>query len=131
MIKPGVKERALLGNVIMRIENSGLSIDALKMMKITRQLCEQHYAEHSEKPFFNDLIHYMTSGVVVAFVVSGPTAIAHMRRLSGATNPADATPGTIRGDLALNTQQNIIHASDSPQSAQREIALFFTEQEIM
>ena len=125
MIKPGVCERALMGQVISRIEQSGLRIRALHMIKIPRTQCETHYREHIDKPFFNDLVTYMSSAPVVIMVVSGPSAIAHMRRLTGATNPAEAAPGTIRGDFALETQNNIIHASDSPAAAAREINLFF------
>ena len=130
MIKPGVRERALIGQVISRIEQSGLTIQALRMMTIPRTQCEAHYKEHIDKPFFSDLVTYMTSGPVVAMVVSGPSAIAHVRRLAGATNPAQAVPGTIRGDFALETQNNIIHASDSPAAAAREIALFFATEDL-
>lgn len=125
MIKPGVRERALIGTVIARIERSGLQIDALKMMTIPREQCQDHYREHKGKPFYDDLVKYMCSAPVVAMVVRGPAAITHLRRLAGATNPANAAPGTIRGDLALETQANIMHASDSPESAAREIKLFF------
>lgn len=131
MIKPGVRERALIGEIISRIERSGLEIDGLKMMTISEATCSEHYQEHREKPFYHDLVSYMTSGPVVAMVARGVDAISHVRRLAGATNPANATPGTIRGDFALETQANIIHASDSPESAAREIKLFFDTSELV
>lgn len=131
MIKPGVRERALIGEVLSRIERSGLEIDALKMMRISELQCKEHYREHSAKPFYEDLVKYMCSGAVVAMVVCGVDAITHLRRLVGGTNPANAAPGTIRGDLALETQTNIVHASDSVESAAREIALFFDTSELI
>ena len=130
MLKPGVLQRRLVGEVLSRIERKGLQICALKMMQIPRAQCEQHYAEHKERPFFSSLVEYMTSAPVVAMVVEGQDAIRYLRTLCGATNPAEAAPGTIRGDLALVTQNNIIHASDSPESARREIELFFSAAEI-
>lgn len=131
MIKPGVRERALVGEIISRIERSGLEIDGLKMITIPESQCKEHYQEHHEKPFYNDLVAYICSGPVIAMVVRGVDAITHLRRLAGATNPANATPGTIRGDFALETQANIIHASDSPESAMREIGLFFDANELI
>lgn len=131
MIKPGVRERALVGEIISRIERSGLEIDGLKMITIPKTQCEEHYQEHREKPFFRDLVSYMCSAPVIAMVVRGPDAITHLRRLAGATNPANAAPGTIRGDFALETQANIIHASDSVDSAAREISLFFHTEELV
>ena len=130
MIKPGITDRSLVGRIVSRIEESGLRIAGLKMMRLTVGMAEEHYAEHRDKPFFGDLIRYITSDVVIAMVVHGPDAIMHLRRLAGATNPLDAAPGTIRGDFALETQENVLHASDSPQSAIREIALFFQQAEI-
>ncbi len=130
MIKPGVTRRSLAGRVISRIEESGLRIIALKMMKPGADLFREHYGEHKDKPFFKDLISYISSDVVVAMVVRGPNAIAHLRRLAGATNPLESPPGTIRGDFALETEENVLHASDSPQSAEREIKLFFKPEEI-
>ena len=130
MLKPGVLQRRIAGEVISRIERKGLKITALKMMRIPQALCETHYAEHRDKPIFSSLVSYMTSGPVVAMVIEGENAIAYVRRLCGATNPADAAPGTIRGDYGLVTQHNIIHASDGRESAAREIALFFEPNEI-
>lgn len=131
MLKPGVLQRRIVGEVLSRIERKGLKIIALKMMRIPQQQCETHYAEHRDKPFFSSLVSYMTSGPVVAMVIEGENAIAYVRQLCGATNPANAAPGTIRGDFGLVTQNNIIHASDSPESAAREIALFFDSSEVL
>jgi nucleoside-diphosphate kinase len=131
MLKPGVLQRRLVGEIISRIERKGLKIVALKMMQIPRDQCETHYTEHRQRPFFESLVSYMISGPVVAMVVEGEGAISYLRQLCGATNPASATPGTIRGDYALVTQNNIIHASDGPQSAAREIELFFDPSEII
>lgn len=131
MLKPGVLQRRIVGEVLSRIERKGLKIIALKMMRIPRQQCETHYAEHRDKPFFSSLVSYMTSGPVVAMVIEGESAIAYVRQLCGATNPANAVPGTIRGDFGLVTQNNIIHASDGQESAAREIALFFDPSEVL
>ncbi|TVQ95880.1 MAG: nucleoside-diphosphate kinase [Spirochaetaceae bacterium] len=131
MLKPGVLQRRIVGEVLSRIERKGLKIIALKMMRIPQQQCETHYTEHRDKPFFSSLVSYMTSGPVVAMVIEGENAIAYVRQLCGATNPANAAPGTIRGDFGLVTQNNIIHASDSPESAAREIALFFDPSEVL
>ena len=130
MLKPGVLQRRIVGEVLSRIERKGLKLIALKMMSIPRALCEQHYAEHKDRPFFNDLVSYVTSGPVVAMVITGENAIAILRMLCGATRVNEAVPGTIRGDLGLDTQKNVIHASDSAESAAREIALFFESSEI-
>ena len=130
MEKPGVVQRRLAGEIISRIERKGLKIVALKMMTIPRSLAETHYAEHREKSFFGELVSFITSGPVVAMVVEGDNAIAQVRKLCGATKVEDALPGTIRGDYAMHTGLNIIHASDSSASAEREIGLFFAESEI-
>lgn len=130
MLKPGVLQRRIVGEVIERIERKGLQIKGLKMMQISQELCEKHYEEHRERSFFRSLVNYMTSGPVVAMVVEGENAIAYMRALAGATNPQNAAAGTIRGDYALVTQNNIIHAADSPESAGRELELFFEKPEI-
>ena len=130
MIKPGVLQRRLIGEIITRIERKGLRITAMKLMTMSRELCERQYAEHREKPFFADLIEYMSSGPSIAMGVSGEEAIVMMRKLAGATNAAEAEPGTIRGDFAGVTQKNLVHASDSPQSAERELGLFFTVDEL-
>lgn len=131
MLKPGVLQRGLVGEVIGRIERKGLKIVALKMMQIPKSLAETHYGEHAERPFFGDLIGYITSAPVVAMVIEGEEAISRLRMLCGATKIQEALPGTIRGDLATQTQMNIIHASDSPESAEREVGLFFENSEII
>jgi nucleoside-diphosphate kinase len=131
MLKPGVLNRRLAGEVISRIEKKGLKILAIKTLRIDRALAENHYAEHKGKPFFEDLLSYITSGPVVAMVVEGDDAIAMLRKLCGSTKAQDAAPGTIRGDYAMHTNFNIIHASDSPESAAREIGLFFKPHEIL
>jgi len=130
MLKPGVTQRRLSGEIIARIERKGLNIVALKMMTIPRSLAETHYAEHRAKSFFGELVSFIISGPVVAMVIEGESAIAQVRRLCGATKVEDAQPGTIRGDYALHTGLNIIHASDSSVSAEREIGLFFDKSEI-
>ena len=131
MLKPGGLQRRIVGDVIGRIERKGLKIVALKLIRIARELCEEHYSEHRQRPFFDSLVGYMCSGPVIAMVVQGPHAIAALRTLCGATNPMDATVGSIRADLALTTQNNIIHASDSAASAAREIGLFFDQDDIL
>jgi nucleoside-diphosphate kinase len=130
MLKPGVAQRRLSGEIIARIERKGLRIIALKMMNISRSLAESHYAEHREKGFFAELISFITSGPVVAMVIEGDDAIARVRALCGATKVEAALPGTIRGDYAMHTGLNIIHASDSSESAGREIGLFFQGSEL-
>jgi nucleoside-diphosphate kinase len=130
MLKPGVVQRRLAGEIISRIERKGLKIVGLKMMTIPRGLAETHYAEHKEKSFFGELVSFITSGPVVAMVIEGEDSIARVRALCGATKVDAALPGTIRGDYAMHTGLNIIHASDSPDSAAREIGLFFDAGEI-
>ncbi|NBB91219.1 MAG: nucleoside-diphosphate kinase [Spirochaetes bacterium] len=131
ILKPGVLQRRIVGELISRIERKGLKIHAMKLMQIPRSVCEEHYAEHKDKPFYESLVGYMTSAPVIAMVVGGEEAIPFLRTVAGKTKPAEAAPGTIRGDFALITQNNIIHAADSPESAAREIALFFDEAEIL
>jgi nucleoside-diphosphate kinase len=131
MLKPGALQRRIVGDVINRIERKGLKIVGLKLMNIKQPLAETHYEEHKEKPFFGDLVEYITSAPVVAMVVEGQEAIAIVRLLCGATKVEQAVPGTIRGDFASQTTMNIIHASDSPESANREIDLFFSSDEIL
>lgn len=131
MLKPGVLSRRIAGEILTRIERKGLTIRALKMMKIDRELAETHYAEHRGKDFFTSLVDYITSGPVVAMVLEGDGAIATLRRLCGPTKAEEAAPGTIRGDYGMHTNLNIIHASDSPESAARETALFFKPEEIL
>jgi len=131
MIKPDGVQKGLIGDIIGRIEHKGFKLLGLKIMIISPELAQKHYAEHQDKPFFGELVDFITSGPVVAMVWEGPGVIATMRTLMGKTNPAEALPGTIRGDLAISTAQNIIHGSDSPESANREINLFFSPDEIL
>jgi nucleoside-diphosphate kinase len=131
LIKPDGVSRGLIGEIIERFERKGLAIAAMKMLHIPRELAEKHYAVHSDKPFFPALVAFITSGPVVAMVVEGPGAITQVRALMGATNPANAAPGTIRGDLATLTTFNLVHGSDAPDSAEVEIANFFTTEEIL
>lgn len=131
MCKPGVLNRRIVGQVITRLENKGLKIIGLKMMNISRELAAKHYAEHLEKPFYEDLVSYITSGPVVAFVLEADDCVTLVRKIVGSTNPKDALPGTIRGDFCSHTNHNIIHASDSNESAEREINLFFKPEELI
>lgn len=131
MVKPDGVKRRLVGKIIERIELKGLRIVAMKMISISSELAERHYEEHRDKPFFGSLVKYITSGPVVAMVVEGKNAISVVRQMVGKTNPAEATPGSIRGDFAMDIGRNIIHASDSESSASREIALFFNPEEIL
>lgn len=125
LIKPDGVARGLVGEVLGRIERKGFAIVALEQRTLTADIAEEHYGEHRDKPFFAELVAFITSGPLVAAVIEGPEAIASWRTMMGATNPANAAPGTIRGDLATETQNNVTHGSDSPESAAREIALFF------
>ena len=127
MIKPDGVRRNLIGEVISRVEEKGFEITKIKMMMISKSLAEEHYGEHKDKPFFNDLVEFITSGPVVAMQVEGENVVAQIRNLMGATNPSDATPGSIRGDLATELDQNVVHGSDSDTSAERELNLFFSE----
>ena len=131
MIKPDAVERRLMGKILTKFEEKGLQIIATKMMLIDEELAKQHYGEHSEKPFFKSLVEYITSAPVLAMVIQGDECISVIRKIVGATNPKEAELGTIRGDYGMDTGRNIIHASDAPESAKREIALFFDESEIM
>ncbi len=131
MVKPDGVEKGLVGEIISRFEKKGLKIVALKIMKITPELAEKHYGEHKGKPFFSDLVNFITSGPVAAMVLEGENVIPTVRTRMGATDPKDAAPGTIRGDFALTIDENIIHGSDSPESAMREIGIFFKEEEIV
>lgn len=125
MVKPDGVRRKLIGEVVKRIEDKDYTISEMKMFTIDRALAERHYEEHTEKPFFGELVSFITSGPVVAMVVEGDDVVAGMRELMGATNPADAAPGTIRADLAESLSNNVVHGSDSPDSAAREVNLFF------
>ncbi|HAH61357.1 MAG TPA: nucleoside-diphosphate kinase [Treponema sp.] len=131
MLKPGVLNRRIVGEVINRLEKKGLKLVGLKMMQITPELAAQHYGEHKGKPFYDSLVGYITSGPVVAMVWQGDDCVTLVRKLIGSTSPAEAHPGTIRGDFCSHTQHNIIHASDSDESAAREIKLFFNDNEII
>ncbi|MEX0836411.1 MAG: nucleoside-diphosphate kinase [Nitriliruptor sp.] len=125
LVKPDGVARGLVGEVLARIERKGLRIEALEMRTLERTVAEEHYAEHTDKPFFGELVDFITGGPLVAMCVSGDDAIAGMRTLMGATNPIEATPGSIRGDFATLIGENIVHGSDSPESAHRELGLFF------
>ncbi|WP_028926424.1 nucleoside-diphosphate kinase [Pseudonocardia acaciae] len=128
LVKPDGVQRRLVGEVISRIERKGLDLVALRLRTVDRELASQHYAEHDGKPFFNSLLEFITSGPLVAAVVEGPRAIAAFRQLAGGTDPVEkAMPGSIRGDFGLETQFNLVHGSDSPESASREIKLWFPE----
>lgn len=131
MIKPDGVQRAIIGRTISRFESKGLKLVAAKMLHISEELAAKHYGEHVEKPFYEPLIKYITSGPVLATVWEGKNTISCVRTVVGKTNPQEAAPGTVRGDFGMETGRNIIHASDSPASAEREIALFFTASELM
>jgi nucleoside-diphosphate kinase len=127
LVKPDAFERNLTGEVIARFERKGLQLAALKLMSVDRELAEQHYGEHKEKPFFGELIEFITRGPLVAMVLEGEEAVAAARQVIGATNPIEASPGSIRGDYAIEVTFNLVHGSDSDETAAREIALFFPE----
>ena len=130
MLKPGVLNRRIAGEVINRLERKGLRLVGLKMMQISSELASKHYAEHKEKPFFGELCSYITSAPVVAMVWEGDDCVTIVRKVVGATKPSEAAPGTIRGYFCAHTNYNVIHASDSDESAAREIGLFFKDEEI-
>jgi nucleoside-diphosphate kinase len=125
LIKPDAVRRGLAGEILRRFELRGLEIREVRLLTVDRTLAEEHYAEHAEKPFYGELVEFITSGPTLALVLEGAGAIATVRTTMGATNPADAGPGTIRGDLALSMPDNLVHGSDSPESAAREISLWF------
>jgi nucleoside-diphosphate kinase len=127
LVKPDAFARNLTGEIIARFERKGLRLAALKQMTMTRELAEQHYAEHEGKPFFGELVEFITSAPLVAMVLEGDHAIEAARQVIGATNPLQAAPGSIRGDYALEVGQNMVHGSDAPESAAREVGLFFPE----
>jgi nucleoside-diphosphate kinase len=130
MLKPGVLQRRIIGEVLNRLERKGLKIVALKMMRLRKDMVEAHYAEHAGKDFYQELVNYTISGPVIAMILEGEDAISIVRRLIGHTSVHNSQPGSIRGDFAAGTQQNIVHASDSVSSAEREIGLFFKPEEI-
>jgi nucleoside-diphosphate kinase len=125
IVKPDAVRRGLVGEVLARIERKGLRIEAMRMMEVDRDLARLHYAEHTEKPFFGELVDFITGGPVVVARVSGRQAVTVLRAMMGATDPATSAPGTIRGDFGLQITENMVHGSDSPESADRELALFF------
>jgi nucleoside-diphosphate kinase len=127
LVKPDGVARGLVGEVISRLEAKGLRLVAAELRTISRETAETHYAEHRERPFFGDLVEFITGGPLLAVVAEGPRAIEAFRALAGATDPVQAAPGTIRGDFALEVQNNIVHGSDSPESAEREVKLFFPD----
>ena len=127
LVKPDAFARNLTGEIIARFERKGLRIAALRHMQVTEDLAKEHYAEHDGKPFFGELVEFITSGPIVALVLEGESAIKAARQVIGATNPLEAAPGSIRGDYALEVQTNMVHGSDAPESATREIGLFFPE----
>jgi nucleoside-diphosphate kinase len=128
LVKPDAFARGLTGEILARFERKGLKIRALRSLTVTRELAEQHYAEHSARPFFGELVDFITSGPIVAGVLEGTDAVKAARQVIGATNPLEAAPGSIRGDFAIEVGMNMVHGSDSPESAAREAALFFGEQ---
>jgi nucleoside-diphosphate kinase len=127
LAKPDAVERSLAGEIVARFERRGFTLRAARLLRVNRQLAERHYAEHREKPFFGELVEFITSGATLAFVLEGEGAIATARKTIGATNPADACPGSLRGQFALAMPNNLVHGSDSPESAEREIALWFPD----
>ena len=131
LIKPDAVQRALAGEILTRIERRGFRVVAGRLVRVSRDLGERHYDEHREKPFFGELVEFITSAPTWALVVEGEGAIGTLRKTIGATNPADAEPGSLRGDFALSMPDNLVHGSDSPESAEREIALWFPDDELV
>ncbi len=125
LVKPDGVRRGLAGEIISRLESKGLTLVAMELRTLSRAVAEEHYGEHKERPFFGELVDFITSAPLVAMVVEGPNAVAGTRRIMGVTNPVEATPGSIRGDFALEIGENLVHGSDSTDSAAREIAIFF------
>ena len=131
LVKPDGVQRGLIGTVIGRIENKGLKIAGLKLIHVSEELAKEHYVEHVDRPFFGDLVSFITSSPVVALAIEGDNAVAVMRTLMGGTNPQEAAPGTIRGDFGMTIGMNLVHGSDSPESAERELNLFFQKEEVL
>ncbi|HEY4602511.1 MAG TPA: nucleoside-diphosphate kinase [Cerasibacillus sp.] len=131
MVKPDGVQRNLIGEIVARFEQKGFQLVGAKLMQISDELAQQHYGEHKERPFFGELVDFITSGPVFAMVWEGEDVIKTARTMMGATNPAEALPGTIRGDFGVTIGKNVIHGSDSPDSAEREINLFFKEEELV
>ncbi len=130
-LKPDTVQRGHIGEIVARFEKKGFKLVGMKLMQVSRQLAEEHYGEHREKPFFKGLVGFITSGPIVAMVWEGNNVVAEARKMMGATNPKDSAPGTIRGDFAVDLGRNVIHGSDSVESAQREIGLFFKSDELL
>ena len=131
LIKPDAVQRGLAGEIISRMERKGLKVVAMKMLQMDKTLAHRHYVVHKDKPFFAELVDFITSSPIVAMVVQGGNAVALVRQMMGETNPAKASPGSIRGDFGIDITQNLIHGSDSPENASKEISLFFSEEEIL
>ena len=131
LVKPDAMQRGLAGEILARLERRGLTVRGAKLVRVVRPLAEEHYAEHREKPFFGELVEFITSGPTLALVAEGESAISVVRATMGATNPTAAAPGTIRGDLALAMPDNLVHGSDSAESAEREIGLWFSVDELV
>jgi nucleoside-diphosphate kinase len=131
LIKPDAMGRGVAGEILSRFEQRGLAVRAAKLVRVDRALAERHYAEHREKPFFGELVEFITSAPTLALVLEGESAVSVVRTTMGATNPVNAAPGTIRGDLALAMPDNLVHGSDGPESAEREIALWFSDGELV
>jgi nucleoside-diphosphate kinase len=131
LVKPDAVERGLVGEIVARFERRGFAVRGMKLIRVTEQQAAEHYVEHVGKPFYPELVSFITSGPVVAMVLEGLGAVATVRSMMGATNPLDSAPGTIRGDYALDLGRNVVHGSDSPTSAAREIAIFFADSELV
>jgi nucleoside-diphosphate kinase len=131
LIKPDAVRRGLVAEILGRFERRGFRIRGMRQLVLERALAERHYAEHAGKPFFGDLVDFICSGPLVALALQGPDAIATVRTMMGATNPLDSAPGTIRGDLALELSENVVHGSDSPASAERELAIYFSADDLL
>jgi nucleoside-diphosphate kinase len=131
IVKPDGVQRALVGEIIKRFESRGLRIAGMKLMQISRETAEKHYAEHKGKPFYEGTVAYMTSAPVVVICLEGPDAVAAARATMGSTNPLNAPPGSIRGDFGMNISRNLVHGADKPETAVRELALYFTEDELI
>ena len=131
LLKPDAVQRGLAGEIISRLEKTGLKITGMKLMQVSQDLANEHYGEHVGKPFFDGLVSFITSGPIVAMALEGNGAVAIVRKTMGATNPADSSPGTVRGDYGIDIGRNLVHGSDSVESAKREVALFFDDAELI
>jgi nucleoside-diphosphate kinase len=131
MVKPDGVARGLVGEIVSRVERRGLTIRAMRLLRVTQEQAAEHYEEHSEKPFYPGLVEFITSGPVLAMVIEGDAAVSTVRGMMGATNPLDSAPGTIRGDYALEIGENIVHGSDSPANGAREVAIYFSEPDLV